>query len=520
MNQHVDLEVLQRSAPAQEPKRRGNRLLWGVLLVAALGVAYVVLRPILDPPRAVRVVRARAASPGAGGGAVVRSGSSVVAAGWLEADPFPTSVRPLVKGVVRELAVLEGQSVTKDETIIAQLDNLEVLNALDLAKAEHALRVALRDEAAKALEVAQTLLDQKLDLRQRVADLEGKLEAAAQAIARARARRTEVSRQVETARVDLKAQERVAAAGGSTPVALERAKTKFAEVQSRGLQLQAEEQRLREEQKRQRSLLALAKEGRDDPRALQGEVTNRTAAHVRAAAAVQAAQTRVDVAQRNVNHLTVHAPMTGTVLRLNCAPGGLVGPQGEFMGMGEANATGGLNRLTGAIVTLYDPAKIQARVDVPLAEVAGIEVGTRATIEVDAAKGRSFEGTVTRLVHEADLSKNTLQVKVKIDAPEGLLRPEMLCRARFDVGSARPASADAPAPSGNNGTWLVPSEAVRNGAVFVFDPTRGGRARRVAVTPLGQDGADTRVQGALGRSSQIVLDAVSDGERVQPQEQP
>lgn len=128
---------------------------------------------------------------------------------------------------------------------------------------------------------------------------------------------------------------------------------------------------------------------------MAGDVTNRKAALARAQAAVLAAKTRVAVAERNVAHLTVRAPITGVVLRLNCAPGGLVGPQGEFMGAGEANSTGGLNRLTGAIVTLYDPARIQARIDVPLGEVAGIEVGTKTRIEVDSAKGHVFHGVVS-----------------------------------------------------------------------------------------------------------------------------
>lgn len=104
-----------------------------------------------------------------------------------------------------------------------------------------------------------------------------------------------------------------------------------------------------------------------------------------------------------------------------------------------------------------------------------------------------------------------------IDKPGGVLRPEMLCRARFTIEAQDAGTGDAPAP-GSEATWLVPTEAVRAGAVFIYDPRGGGTARRVAVTSLGVEGSWTRVRGPLGRSSRVVLDAVEDGARIQPQE--
>jgi multidrug efflux pump subunit AcrA (membrane-fusion protein) len=38
---------------------------------------------------------------------------------------------------------------------------------------------------------------------------------------------------------------------------------------------------------------------------------------------------------------------------------------------------------------------------------------------------------VTRVVHEADIQKNTLQVKVAIEAPAPEIKPEMLARVKF-----------------------------------------------------------------------------------------
>ena len=44
---------------------------------------------------------------------------------------------------------------------------------------------------------------------------------------------------------------------------------------------------------------------------------------------------------------------------------------------------------------------------------------------------RTFEGEVTRIVHEADIAKNTLEVKVAIRDPVADLKPEMLARVQF-----------------------------------------------------------------------------------------
>ena len=164
--------------------------------------------------------------------------------------------------------------------------------------------------------------------------------------------------------------------------------------------------------------------------------------------------------------------------------------------------------MTGGLVSIYDPKRLQARVDVQLGDVGRIGVGTEAEVEADALPGKSFAGVVTRLQHEADILKNTLQVKVRIVDPDPLLRPEMLVRARFlasDPGEGATAAKVL---------VLVPSEAVRGDAVLVFDPTRGGRARRVPVKVLQSRDGWAEVEGPLGPGHKVVLDPVEDGEAV------
>ena len=83
------------------------------------------------------------------------------------------------------------------------------------------------------------------------------------------------------------------------------------------------------------------------------------------------------------------------------------------------------------VLSLYDPARLQVRVDVPLADAAKIGVGQQAHVIAEVLPDRTFNGTVTRVLHEANIQKNTLEVKVSLSEPDPQLRPEMLARVRF-----------------------------------------------------------------------------------------
>jgi multidrug efflux pump subunit AcrA (membrane-fusion protein) len=112
-------------------------------------------------------------------------------------------------------------------------------------------------------------------------------------------------------------------------------------------------------------------------------------------------------------------------------------------------------------VRLFDPKRLQVRVDVPLADAGKVGVGMDARITVGVLPDRTFDGRVTRAVQEADVSKNTVQVKVSITDPAPELKPEMLARVRF-------LPPRAVATSGGNGTDAANSSA--GGSQLVFAP--------------------------------------------------
>jgi hypothetical protein len=163
----------------------------------------------------------------------------------------------------------------------------------------------------------------------------------------------------------------------------------------------------------------------------------------------------------------------------------------------------------GALVLLYDPAHVQARVDVPYASVGGVGAGAKAELTSDAVPGKRFTGTFVRRLTEADPAKGTQQLKVRIDDPDPLLVPETLVRVRFLV--------EAPAGDAASGRTrvLVPKEAVRDGAVLVIDPRSGGRARRVPVHAMAPEGDWVEVHGDVSATHRVILEeGVADGDRV------
>ena len=173
---HSELEALRRTAPPPPARRPWLGRATGILLVVGLlAAAYAALKPVLFPPRIVTLGVVRPVQGGAEGG---RHAATVQAAGWVEADPYPITVRPLVPGVVQTLHVLEGSPVTKDETVIAVLRNAQIENALVTAQAQLIRERAVRDHRAETLAVARSLLKQNLMARVTLAARQGELATA------------------------------------------------------------------------------------------------------------------------------------------------------------------------------------------------------------------------------------------------------------------------------------------------------------------------------------------------------
>ncbi len=168
----------------------------------------------------------------------------------------------------------------------------------------------------------------------------------------------------------------------------------------------------------------------------------------------------------------IKAPVDGRVLALKAAPG-----QKKMVLMDDEDSS--------TIAILYEPAHLQVRVDVPLADAAGLSVGQRAKIRSNLLPDQVFEGEVTRIEGSADLQRNTLQAKVRIENPSDKLRPEMLSRVEFFETII--STTDAVVESTGIAVY-VPKEAIQDNQVWICDPDTKRAERRAVNLGATKDG--------------------------------
>jgi RND family efflux transporter MFP subunit len=378
------------------------------------------------------------------------------ASGWVEPDPQPIKVTALTDGFIDQVNVLEGAAVKEGE-VIATLIEIDSRLAKEAAAAEVEMLEADLAALTTGIETNRFKLDaERADLQSSEAD-------AAEAADR------------------LGRYERMV--GGSVPET-ERITARF------------------ENSRRQAAVLAgqaRIKEIEQDLKRLAFEITSMKAKN----AAARAKLAKATLAHERTR---IVAPLDGRVLRLLAVPG-----QKKMVAMDEVDSS--------TVVILYDPAKLQVRVDVPLADAAGLSVGQQVRIRCNLLPDEIFNGEVTRLSGEADLQRNTLQAKVRVINPAAKLRPEMLCRAEFLDTATTPNPVGSPAANVGNLAVFVPDSAISDGAVWVCDPDTKRVNRRAIVSTAETREGYRRLESGIRPGEWIVREpaGLREGQRVNPQ---
>lgn len=397
------------------PRRWATRVALPTLILLAFGAIWShAARDALWPPQPVTVIPVVVKS-----GGEATAGPGFQAAGWCEPDPFPIYAAALTDGVIDKLLVLEGQTVKKGD-VIAHLVDDDARLKLRRAKAEVARRAAELALAEATLTAAKRDFDNPIDRQRRIdvavqahAELEAQLIELTAKSSVARARVAQAADRLKRQR-DARARNKDAvteAALEQSRLALEVAKAELAAIESGRPVLAARKAKAAAEEKAARAELTLRiRETR--------AVAEATAARDRAAAQLKAAQAHEAEDQLQLDRTKILSPIDGVVMNRMRSPGDIVMTRSEDAHMAH-------------VCHLYEPGKLQVRVDVPLADAARVGVGMKARIVVEILPERTFEGVVTRTVHEANIQKNTLQVKVRIDDPPITLKPEMLARVEF-----------------------------------------------------------------------------------------
>ena len=488
-----------QSTAVPEPKRQ---LLTRIVLpTAILGLTCSLLayaaRDAIRPARTVhveRVVTKPTESP-TGNATTLTSAISVQAPGWVEPNPYPTYVTALTDGIIERLLVLEGDSVEAGQVIAEMIDDDAIL-AVTRAEAALARRTA-------QLVAAQTDWDNPVVSQRAVAvnkaictQVKAELAQLNAMIAQQRARQKEL--QAEYGRVS-KVQANAVAL-------LEVEQAKFQLDAQRAMVEATEQQRPVLEAKLDQYEAELTAAETD----LSLRVDQRRAVD-EAEAAMRDAQAALDETKLRLTRMKIISPVQGVVINRMVTPGSKIGFRLD-------------SPHSAHVAHLYDPNRLQVRVDVPLADAARVSVGQSTRIIVDVLPETQFNGCVTRFVHQADIGKNTVEVKVTIDDPSPHLKPDMLARVKFLAIGPTVSNGHLE----NHGLMIyAPSNAIQTNGEdqFVWTITSGNsRLRRQRVTLGSTQGNDwVAVLKGLNPGDVLVTDPADDlkeGQRIQIRKKP
>jgi HlyD family secretion protein len=506
MSTRVDVRQLAVRGTGVHEKRPGprRRLLSRVVVPVGLAVAFAGLvawaaRDLLLPAREVTVMPVVARRT-----AARQAGTPLFsAAGWVEARPTPVLVSALADGVIDRLLVVEGQQVAAGEPV-AYLIDADARLALQQAEADLKIKEAELERARAALAAAQTNAQQPVHLEAGLAEAQSLLAQA----------ETELSNlpfelDAATARrrlADQDLQRKQAAGDAVAGREVQRARSERDRAAAEWEQLHARRPRLEEQvDALSRRCDALEKQLKlltAETRALaEGE------ADVKAAAArLDQARVAEKTAGLRLERMTVRAPVAGRVLDLVARPGKRVA------GLTEASM-----QEAGTVVTLYDPEQLQVRADVRLEDLPKVTTGQSVRIET-AAIAHPLEGKVLFTASAADIQKNTLQVKVSVDQPPLLLKPEMLVQVTF----LAPETAGRDKRPEERLRVFIPRQLIeRQGdeaSVWVADQAAGvARRQRIKAAADGGQGGLVEVSEGLDPASRLIVggrEGLGDGARI------
>lgn len=387
-------------------------------------------------------------------------------AGWVEPRPTPVIVSALTEGIVERLLVVEGQQVNAGEPI-AELLRADAEIAVRQARAELDLQRSELESAQATLLAAEAYFREPIERLALVAEAESELAAI----------QTEQNRlpsllQAAEARVaqshnelESKSKSRDAVAGillSRAESELDIAKANLQELQAQQLSIVLQrEALLKRRDVLQRQLELKVEEQRQLSQA-QAQLKSRQAD-------VELANAKLAEMELRLSRTVVTAPTSGIVLSLVARPGS------KLMGF----APGSLQDAS-TVVTMYDPNMLQIRADVRLENVPQVSFDQVVEIVTPAVSG-TLRGKVLAVTSMTDIQKNTLQVKVAVENPPPVLKPDMLVEAVF-LAPPRPVATTSSPPL----RLMIPQDLIDSSGpqpmVWLAD-RRTNTARRRIVTP-------------------------------------
>ncbi|HRA87145.1 MAG TPA: efflux RND transporter periplasmic adaptor subunit [Planctomycetaceae bacterium] len=454
---------------------------------------------IMFPPQSVTVIPVFSATS-----VVQQEGTPLFkAAGWIEPRPTDVRVTALAPGVVEQLLVVEDQFVHAGD-VIAELVKADARLVYERTLADLHLREAELAESQATLTAAVTRFSQPVHLQAALGEAEAMLAKIQTQLRNLpfESRRAEADHEAARKNYEGKSSARDVIAAIQIDVAkgkLDSFQALVEELQNRKHSLTQEQTALtqrRDALKTQLELLA------DEIRAKDEAEARLKAAEAR----VEQVHVTVAEAKLQLDRMTIHAPIDGRVFRLVANPGTRVG--------------GGISPMLGSdastVVTMYDPQMLQLRVDVRFEDVPRVCLDQQVEIDNPALE-TAITGKVLFISSEANIQKNTLQVKVEIPDPPSVFKPEML----VDVTFVAPPLQEKSAEPGQELKLYVLQQLIQQGEggsfVWIADQSEG-TARKVAVqTGAAGNNGLVEIKSGVTIASRIIsggTDGLRDGDRI------
>src|ERR1043166_4150754 len=169
-------------------------------------------------------------------------------------------------------------------------------------------------------------------------------------------------------------------------------------------------------------------------------------------AAVDAAQTNLSLAKRNLTYTTVTAPMSGYISDRPADVGEYISPQQK-------------------VATIVNLNPLRVRIDVPEQSIPQVHAGESVSVTVAAYTDRSFAGRVARVSPNVNSASRTLTVEADVQNPNAALKPGQFATVRVLLPQSEAAV-------------LVPQRALRtiSGSIYVYVIKNGFAQQRLVQT--------------------------------------
>jgi cobalt-zinc-cadmium efflux system membrane fusion protein len=161
----------------------------------------------------------------------------------------------------------------------------------------------------------------------------------------------------------------------------------------------------------------------------------------------------------------------------------------------ERKATAGTVVNSGdPLLTVTDPWSVWVIANVNEGDLSELRAGQAVAVRVRAWADRDFKGRILRLGESLDPTTRTLQVRVLVPNPQGLLKPEMFASVRITRSDSRSA-------------LTIPKEAVQdlNGKTSVFVQTSASTFRPQPVLVGSAIGERIEITEGLKREDRVAV---------------